>query len=95
VPDIVRELGQVGIRPPVHDPHCASDDALHEYGITLRQLEELTDLDGLILAVPHAEYLDAGPARIAERLKPGGVLLDVKSVISPGSVPPGVHFWSL
>lgn len=95
VPDIVRELGQVGIRPLVHDPHCASDDALHEYGITLRQLEELTDLDGLILAVPHAEYLDAGPARIAERLKPGGVLLDVKSVISPGSVPPGVHFWSL
>jgi UDP-N-acetyl-D-galactosamine dehydrogenase len=95
VPDIVRELGQVGIRPLVHDPLCASDDALHEYGITLRQLEELTDLDGLILAVPHAEYLDAGPARIAERLKPGGVLLDVKSVISPGSVPPGVHFWSL
>jgi len=95
VPDIVRELGQFGIQPFVHDPLCAPDDALHEYGITLCELEELTNLDGLILAVPHAEYLDAGPANIAERLRPGGVLVDVKSVIAPGSVPPGVHYWSL
>jgi UDP-N-acetyl-D-glucosamine/UDP-N-acetyl-D-galactosamine dehydrogenase len=95
VPDIVRELGQFGIRPFVHDPLCAPDDALHEYGITLRPLEGLTRLDGLILAVPHAEYLDAGTANIVERLRPDGVLVDVKSVIPPGSVPTGIRYWSL
>jgi UDP-N-acetyl-D-glucosamine/UDP-N-acetyl-D-galactosamine dehydrogenase len=95
VPDIVRELGQFGIRPFVHDPMCAPDDARNEYGITLCELAELTNLDGLILAVPHARYLDAGPMRIAELLRPGGVLVDVKSVIPAGSIPPGVNLWSL
>jgi len=95
VPDIARELGQFGIEPLVHDPRCDPNDALHQYGITLCELQELTDLDGLVLAVPHAEYMDAGPAHIAARLRPGGVLVDVKSAISPSSVPPGVHLWSL
>jgi UDP-N-acetyl-D-galactosamine dehydrogenase len=95
VPDIVHELGQFGIRPLVHDPLCAPDDALREYGIDLRQLDEFTQLDGLILAVPHAQYLDDGPVRIVERLKLGGVFVDVKSAVSPDSVPPGVHYWSL
>jgi UDP-N-acetyl-D-galactosamine dehydrogenase len=94
-PDIVRELGQFGIRPLVHDAMCAPDEALREYGITLCRSDELTDLDGLILAVPHAEYLDEGPARIVERLKSGGALIDVKSVIPPGAVPPDIRFWSL
>jgi UDP-N-acetyl-D-galactosamine dehydrogenase len=95
VPDIVRELGQYGIRPFVHDPLAEPEQAMDEYGISLRPLDELRDLDGLILAVPHARYLDEGPARIAERLKPGGVLVDVKSVVPPSSVPPGIHYWSL
>jgi UDP-N-acetyl-D-galactosamine dehydrogenase len=95
VPDIVRELGQFGIQPLVHDPLCAADDALHEYGITLRQREELTELDGLVLAVPHAQYLEDGAVHIVERLKPGGVLIDVKSVLSASSIPPGVYCWSL
>jgi UDP-N-acetyl-D-galactosamine dehydrogenase len=95
VPDIVRELGQFGISPFVHDPLSAPDQALREYGITLRSQEQLTDLDGLILAVPHAQFVDEGPAGIAARLKPGGVLLDVKSVIPRAAIPSGIHFWSL
>jgi UDP-N-acetyl-D-glucosamine/UDP-N-acetyl-D-galactosamine dehydrogenase len=95
VPDIVRELGQYGIRPMVHDPLCAPDQACDEYGITLRQLDELEDLDGLVLAVPHANYIEDGPEAIVGRLKPDGVFVDVKSVLSEASVPPGVHYWSL
>ena len=51
------------------------------------------DLDGLILAVPHAQLLEAGAERIVERLKPGGVLVDVKSVIPVTSIPPGIDHW--
>ena len=82
----MRELSQFGIRPLVHDPLAAPEEAMDEYGISLRPLDELRDLDGLIVAVPHAQFLNDGPARIVERLKPGGVLVDVKSVIQPGSV---------
>jgi UDP-N-acetyl-D-galactosamine dehydrogenase len=95
VPDIVRELGQFGIRALVHDPLCAPDEALDKYGIVLLPPEELTRLDGLILAVAHTQFLDDGPAPIVERLNLGGVLVDVKSVIPPSSVPPGIHYWSL
>lgn len=95
VPDIVRELGQFGIEPIVHDPLAAADEALREYGISLRGPAELTNLDGLILAVPHRQYIDGGAASIVERLKQGGVLIDVRSVIPPDSVPPGIRYWSL
>ena len=95
VPDIVRELGQFGIRALVHDPLCAPEVAFKEYGITLVPAAELTHLDGLILAVPHAEFLEDGRALFVERLNRGGVLVDVKSVISTSSVPAGVHYWSL
>jgi UDP-N-acetyl-D-galactosamine dehydrogenase len=95
VPDILRQCGQYGIQPLVHDPMCDPEDALREYGITLRGSEELADLDGLILAVPHARFLEAGAQPIVGRLKPGGVLIDVKSVIPEGSIPSGIHHWSL
>lgn len=95
VPDIVRELGQFGIAPFVHDPLGDADQALREYGITLCPLDQLRALDGLILAVPHAQYMDEGSAGIAAWLKPGGVLVDVKSVLAPAAIPTGIHFWSL
>ncbi len=58
-------------------------------------MDEMSNLDGLILAVPHAEYLEQGPAGIVARLGAGGVLIDVKSVIPPESVPASLAFWSL
>jgi UDP-N-acetyl-D-glucosamine/UDP-N-acetyl-D-galactosamine dehydrogenase len=95
VPDIVKELQQYGIAPLVTDPLCSDEDAKHEYGIDLAPLSEVRDLDGLILAVPHGPYLEEGEAGIAGRLKPGGVLIDVKSVLDPAAVVPPTRLWSL
>jgi hypothetical protein len=35
-------------------------EAKHEYGVILNQLEEYRDLDGLIVAVSHKEYVELG-----------------------------------
>ncbi len=70
VPDIVRELAQFGIEALVHDPLGSAEQALHEYGIRLCDLDELTDLDGLILAVPHEAYLSDGAAALASATAP-------------------------
>jgi UDP-N-acetyl-D-galactosamine dehydrogenase len=94
VPDIVSELAEFGITPLVHDVHAEPGEAQHEYGIALSSLDELTDLDALILAVNHREYVADLPA-IFGRLKPGGVFLDVKSVARPEQVPDGCRYWSL
>jgi UDP-N-acetyl-D-galactosamine dehydrogenase len=95
VPDILRELGQFGIEAMVHDPLGSPEEAAHDYGVTLRALDDLRDLDALILAVPHRAYLEAGSADLVDRLKEGGVLIDVKAVVSPAEVPGSVTLWSL
>ncbi len=94
VPDIVAELAQFGLRPLVHDPLASADAALREHGITLADLSEFRDLDGLVLAVPHREYL--GPLRVnmLGAVKQNGVFVDVRSAVLPDDLP-GIRYWSL
>ena len=94
VPDIVLELRQFGISPIVHDALASSDEAKHEYGIVLADMEEVRDLDALVLAVPHVGYLRERD-RLGAALVPGGLLMDIKSAIDPGSVPSSIRYWSL
>ncbi|HYV20428.1 MAG TPA: nucleotide sugar dehydrogenase [Verrucomicrobiae bacterium] len=96
VPDILRELRAFGITPMVHDPYAGAEETHHEYGLTLSPLEQFQGLDALILAVAHKQYLDLGAAALAQRVNPGGVLIDVKSALEPIALPAGrVRYWSL
>jgi UDP-N-acetyl-D-galactosamine dehydrogenase len=95
VPDIIDGLGAYGVRPLVHDPTVTTAEAEHEYGVSLADLSEFRDLDALVLAVSHREYLALGPAALAGMVRPGGVLMDVKSVLHPAEVGDGVVYWSL
>jgi UDP-N-acetyl-D-galactosamine dehydrogenase len=94
VPDIVHELATFGVRATVSDPLAPPEHAAHEYGIALSDPGQLKDLDALVLAVPHRAFLQDIPALLA-KLKPLGVVIDVKSAIDPASVPKGVTYWSL
>jgi len=84
VPDILRELRQFGIEPMVHDPLASGPDALHEYGVKLSSLEEMSRLDAMVLAVSHRWYLDLGQPRLLGMIRDGGVMVDVKSALAPG-----------
>jgi len=95
VPDIVTELREFGITASVADPLADPGEAKREYGIDLVPLEVLTELDGLILAVPHKILGRAGWERLFVTLSSGGVFIDVKSVMSRDSVPKEIHYWSL
>jgi UDP-N-acetyl-D-galactosamine dehydrogenase len=94
VPDIVRELAQFGVRATVSDPRARAEDAIHEYGLALSDVSHIEHADALILAVPHREFLRDIPALLA-KLKPLGVLIDIKSAIDPAAVPKGITYWSL
>jgi len=95
VPDILRELDAFGITPVVHDPRADSAEAHEEYGLRLSSFDELAQLDALVLAVPHAEYLEMGAAQLGERVITGGVFVDVKSVFDPGQLRSDLSYWSL
>jgi UDP-N-acetyl-D-galactosamine dehydrogenase len=95
VPDIVAELAQFGIQVRVHDPLADPEEAQQVYGLALTPMEALYDLDALILAVPHQAYLAMLPGALPALLRPGGIVLDVKSVLAPHDVPDDRHHWSL
>lgn len=93
VPDIIKELAQFAIMPMVHDPLADQQEAHEEYGIQLASLEDMNDLDAIILAVPHAAYLNGHSAEILSKLVEGGVIVDIKSALKTGAR--NAHYWSL
>jgi UDP-N-acetyl-D-galactosamine dehydrogenase len=94
VPDVLHELMKFGIHALVLDPLAHHAEVKHEYGLTLADDTAVQDLDALILAVPHKEFL-ADPRALFARLKPGGLFVDVKSALSPKDTPSGIQYWSL
>ena len=95
VPDIVAKLIEFGIKPLVHDPLADSEEALARYGIELRGLDAMCELDGLVLAVPHESYLELGSLHLCTFLASDCVLIDVKSALDPSKLPSNVTYWSL
>jgi UDP-N-acetyl-D-galactosamine dehydrogenase len=82
VMDIIRELEDYGCQITVHDPRANSSDALREYKIKLTQWEKLPmGVDAIILAVAHQEYLMKALEDLTSWLRPGGVVIDVKTII--------------
>jgi UDP-N-acetyl-D-galactosamine dehydrogenase len=95
VPDIAYELKEFGIEPVIHDPLADSEVVRHEYGLELSPLADLNGLGGLIVAVGHQQIREAGISSLAERVIPGGVFVDIKSLFNPSDVPDHVAYWSL
>ena len=94
VPDIINELREYGIDPIIHDPMASAEEALREYGLELRPFDALTDLDGVIFAVPHQQSLDQLD-RIVAGVRKGGLFIDVKSLINPADLRSDLRYWSL
>jgi UDP-N-acetyl-D-galactosamine dehydrogenase len=94
VPDIIDELREYGIDPIVHDPMASGEEALREYGIELRPFDALSDLDGVILAVPHRASLDQLDS-IVGSVREGGLFIDVKSLICADDLRSDLRYWSL
>ncbi len=96
VPDIIKELKEFGIEAKLTDPYADPAETRHEYGLGLTALDEMKDLDALILAVSHQQYVGEKLSYLVDRIRPGGVLVDVKSALDPAEIPDGrVSYWCL
>jgi UDP-N-acetyl-D-galactosamine dehydrogenase len=81
VADLVRELAEFGCAVSVNDPRAGKAEARTEYGIELVDWADLPDdADAVVIAVPHRDYARLAPQEIAARVKPGGLIVDVKSL---------------
>lgn len=95
VPSIVQELQDYEVECLVHDPLANEQEAESEYGISLLDWQAMRDLDAIILAVRHNEYLHLQTEVIEGLLKTNRVLVDVKWMIDARALKRGTLYWSL
>jgi len=94
--DVIEELMTYAMNIQVHDPMAVPAEAQHEYGIDLTPTDALELADAVVLAVPHAEYIDGGWDMVTGLLKGGkGVVIDVRGVLDRDTTPDGVTLWRL
>ncbi len=55
--DIVNELHEYGIVPVIADPVASAEEAKHEYGIEFVDIAEVKDVDAIVFAVAHEEFM--------------------------------------
>ena len=97
VADLVKELQEFGCEVYVHDPLAEAEQALHEYGITLREWHQLPqNADAIVAAVSHAKYTTQPVANLLAPLKRCGVFIDIKSAYMPEAITAtGAYLWRL
>lgn len=95
VVDLYRELQRYGITPLAYDSMAERSQMEHEYGITLAKKSQLTNLDVVILAVPHREILASIWNDLPAMITDGGLVFDLKSALDRSRLPADIEYWAL
>lgn len=82
--DIVNELEEYGIFPLIADPVADAEEAEREYHLSFIDFGKIRDVDAVIVAVAHEEFIDLTENDFARLYKEGGkkVLLDIKGLLN-------------
>lgn len=81
--DIVRELREYGIEPTIADPTADAAEANRLYGVEFTDIDAIQNMDAVILAVAHTEFLAFTMQRIDAFFNGGKkVLLDLKGFLN-------------
>lgn len=81
--DIYKELGEYGITPVVVDPAADADEAKRLYGITFETMDAVKNMDAVIVAVAHKEFLSLDKEKVGSFFSPAHskkVFMDIKGL---------------
>ena len=81
--DIYKELQEYGITPMVVDPAADAAEAKRLYGITFNTMEDIKDMDAVIVAVSHKQFLTRDKEKISSlysKAHAKKVLVDIKGI---------------
>lgn len=98
--DIITELREYGINPIVVDPQADRAELMHEYGIEVTDMKDVSDLDTIIIAVAHREFaamsMDEISSFFTNESNDSKVIIDVKAMLNPAEVEGlGYRYWRL
>ncbi len=81
--DIYKELQEYGITPVVVDPAADADEAKRLYGITFNTMDDVKNMDAVIVAVAHKQFLSLDKNTISSFFNPAHqkkVFSDIKGI---------------
>ena len=98
--DIVNALKEYSITPVIADPTADIVEAKHEYGIEFEKVEHIKDMDAVIIAVSHNEFLQLKKEDIDKMYKQvsnqNKVLIDIKAILNKAEFQQaGYRYWRL
>ena len=80
--DIVNELKEYGVTPVIADPEADAEEAKRLYGIEFVDMDQITAMDAVVLAVAHEEFKDLEMASVDALFGEGKkILLDLKGLL--------------
>lgn len=83
--DIYKELGEYGITPIVVDPAADADEAKRLYGIEFQTMDAVKDMDAVLIAVAHEQFLSYKKEDISSFFNAAHskkVLMDIKGLFN-------------
>lgn len=96
--DIVKELKEYGITPIIADPVADIEEAIKEYGIEFTDMKKIRNMDAVILAVAHKEFLELTERNFTAMYQKGKdkVMLDIKGILNRQEYEKfGYKYWRL
>ena len=96
--DIYNELGEYGITPIVVDETADAEEAKHLYGIEFGTMADIKNMDAVIIAVAHDEFLKLTKEEINGFFNPDNkvkVLADIKGLLNRKEYEKEFSYWRL
>ncbi|XPV78010.1 MAG: nucleotide sugar dehydrogenase [Desulfovibrio sp.] len=96
--DVVRELEEYGLEVVLHDAMADPEEAMDEYGVTLKSLEDMQGVDALVLTVSHDRYRELSLEQIRQwfRAPEHALIMDVKCFFDTDACKEaGIDLWRL
>ncbi|WP_416326312.1 nucleotide sugar dehydrogenase [[Eubacterium] hominis] len=94
--DIIKELEEYGINPIIVDPIADAKEAKHLYNLDFRLKEELINLDSLIIATSHQNFMEMNIDEFDKMFKDKKIIIDVKGILNKKDFEQaGYSYWRL
>lgn len=97
--DIVKELKEYGVTPIIADPVADKSEAMHEYGLSFVSKDEFKDMDAIIVAVSHDEFLSLSKSDFDKMFNSNNatrVMVDIKGLYNREEYQNGGYiYWRL
>jgi UDP-N-acetyl-D-galactosamine dehydrogenase len=95
--DIVKELHEYGIASVIADPEADADEAKRLYGIDFVEMNKITGVDAVVLAVAHTTFRSLTMKQIDSLFGSGKkVLIDLKGLLDKREYEEaGYSYWRL